>query len=206
MNRSRRGGLTLIELLVVIAIIGILIALLLPAVQAVREAARRSQCLSNVKQNVLALHHFATAKRTLPPGHYWPPQLEASGVTNFDQFGEEATWVTYLLNYYEEVNLYNQADFTLGFGFGIDSGSNLAIIGVTVPTLVCPSNGIVQPWASTYARGTYAANNGIGPLTERTLADNPYQRAPPGGNPARFSSIAICPSGSSRTGCRRRSR
>jgi prepilin-type N-terminal cleavage/methylation domain-containing protein len=183
----RRRGFTLVELLVVIAIIGILVALLLPAVQAAREAARRSQCSNNLKQIGLAFQNHESAKRTLPPGHYWPPQLGNGSAGNLDQFGEEATWVTYSFNYFEEVNLYNKIDFTQGFGFALfPQQSNIAVTNATLATLTCPSNGTVASWQSAYARGSYAANNGIGPMAESTIADYPPHRPAPGGDPGAF--------------------
>src|SRR3989442_12932386 len=102
--KSRRG-FTLIELLVVIAIIGVLVALLLPAVQAAREAARRTQCRNNLKQIGIALHAYHESLQVFPPGR----------MTNFAQPGQGRCWSAYahLLPYLRESTLYHAVNFSL---------------------------------------------------------------------------------------------
>ena len=90
-----RQGFTLIELLVVIAIIAILVMLLLPAINAAREAARRTQCVNNLKQIGLAIINYETAKRTLPPGVI---------------LGEGSMWSGYILPHMEDENLHLRHD------------------------------------------------------------------------------------------------
>src|ERR1700737_1514161 len=106
-RRKTRPGFTLIELLVVIAIIAILIGLLLPAVQKVREAAARLQCTNNLKQIGLGLHNYHDANRSFPPGYL------ASGPYS-DGFTDTAPgwgWAAFLLPYIEQDNLHRQINF-----------------------------------------------------------------------------------------------
>ena len=116
---------TLVELLVVITIIGILIALLLPAVQAAREAARRMQCTNNLKQIGLALHNYHDAHNVLPFGAGY--QIAMTG-----------TWATFILPYMELQGLYDTIDFRSDMG-----GTKNAAAAMTVlPAFACPSDPI----------------------------------------------------------------
>jgi len=130
---AERSGFTLIELLVVIAIIGVLVGLLLPAVQTAREAARRSSCGNNLKQIGLAFHNYANAKsEMLPMGN---ESLNAGWPNN------GTNWRTRLLAYMEEVTVYDQLSFTSAASFRSNalSGGNEVLRNLLVSTYRCPS-------------------------------------------------------------------
>jgi prepilin-type N-terminal cleavage/methylation domain-containing protein/prepilin-type processing-associated H-X9-DG protein len=165
-GRRFRGAFTLIELLVVIAIIAVLIGLLLPAVQKVREAAARMSCQNNLKQIGLALHNYHDTNGHLPAGSLWIPP-------GFDRAAAESTWITWILPFIEQDNLYKTADFTRGFGQGTNNHPNNRIGSTILKPFLCPSDGDVEVsnWGASrvWARGNYVANNGIGPMTETTV-------------------------------------
>jgi prepilin-type N-terminal cleavage/methylation domain-containing protein/prepilin-type processing-associated H-X9-DG protein len=137
-NRSSRG-FTLIELLVVIAIIAVLIALLLPAVQAAREAARRSQCVNNLKQVGLALHNYHQAMGSFPLGAaiaYSDPPASPSTQTNWGTFGAH----TFLLPYLEQTPLYNACNFSWTSGYDVGYSINSTAVLTKIQSLLCPSD------------------------------------------------------------------
>ena len=139
--RKVRGGFTLIELLVVIAIIAVLIGLLLPAVQAAREAARRAQCVNNLKQLGLAAHNYLSAMGAFPPGIV----TTTAGGSYQTPY---ATWTAWsaqamLLPYLEQTPLYNAANFSWACCFdGAPSDAvNSTVYLTRIGPFLCPSDG-----------------------------------------------------------------
>ena len=138
MSTSRFGparpAFTLVELLVVIAIISILIALLLPAVQQAREAARRTQCRNNLLQAALALHNYHAAHRVLPPGCV----NDTGPVRSVPDGGYHFGWLAQVLPYLDEMNLYRAIDFSLS---AYQQPVSQTGAGLSLPaSLQCPSS------------------------------------------------------------------
>lgn len=152
MGISKRRGFTLVELLVVIAIIGILVGMLLPAVQNVREAARRATCLNNMRNVSLALHNYESANQRLPPGMNGPsnngnqsrtPTPVTARPSNTNN-GLYIGWQVYLLPFVEQNQIFeelNQAsnNWNTAYGAATDDSGEL-IAGKVLPVFICSSD------------------------------------------------------------------
>ena len=150
--KVRLHAFTLIELLVVIAIIAILIDLLLPAVQKVREAAARIKCQNNLKQIGLALHNYHDANGTFPAGCYVNPTT-----------GARNSWTSYIMPYIEQDNLNKLIDYNVGLGGANWETVNGPAFSTSVKIYLCPSdNAKIYTHSSnnTYARSNYVGSVG----------------------------------------------
>ncbi len=163
----RRRGFTLIELLVVIAIIGVLIALLLPAVQAAREAARRSQCTNNLKQIGLAIHNYHSANDSLPPAgelnsNEYPGFVGTAGPQNFSM-------KVRILPFLEQGNAYSTVNFDVSAIWGTGPAApidgvdiNRTIRQTKIASFICPSDANEPGTADPQLPGTsYGENRGL---------------------------------------------
>lgn len=179
----RANGFTLVELLVVIAIIGVLVSLLLPAVQAAREAARRNSCQNNIRQLGIALITYHDAKKNFPPSAQFP---EGAGGMNAPHLATKhlANWVVSILPQMEQGSLYNAFDLTLP----ISDPINREWRGAELAAMLCPSdhNNRLSAFAGrnaaegdNWARGNYGANAALGyMLLNGSGSQGPYSGSP----------------------------
>ncbi|MBL8819850.1 MAG: DUF1559 domain-containing protein [Planctomyces sp.] len=163
---ARRSGFTLIELLVVIAIIAILVALLLPAVQQAREAARRTQCKNNLKQIGLAFHNFEGTYGYLPTS--LRPPSNVSGSTEQSR----VSVLTELLPYLEQTNIYTQYNKTINW----NQGTNIPLSQTKIEAFNCPSD----PQAGVLDTAPPAGSGQFVPGIAATTAYSPIYGIAPG--------------------------
>jgi prepilin-type N-terminal cleavage/methylation domain-containing protein/prepilin-type processing-associated H-X9-DG protein len=203
----RRAAFTLVELLVVIAIIAILIGLLLPAVQKVREAAARIQCTNNLKQIGLAAHTYHDANKKFPPAVLMPyAQANNDPLTGGSANPFGPNWAVFLLPYIEQQALFNLANVnsypgTTNLGnLGSYNLSWRAVRGATVPTYLCPSDsGSETPFTdpkgrppeASWARGNYACNGGSADTDHHINGDPGFNNPPYAGQFSKTPPMAI---------------
>jgi len=152
-----KHGFTLIELLVVIAIIAVLIALLLPAVQSAREAARRAQCVNNLKQMGIAIYSYHDQTNAYPPG-----------AIGGNWGGSQMSWRVFILPQMEQNPAYNALNFSIG-----ETPQNATVYYTSFPTFLCPSDG--KNRGGRFPLGTQDGDNGVWPVNNGWVG-------PPGGS------------------------
>jgi len=175
----RRSGFTLIELLVVIAIIAVLIALLLPAVQSAREAARRAQCLNNLKQLGLAVHNYVIQTNVMPLQSMYP------AAANFS-WGWSYGWPMALLPSLEQSTMFNHFNFTTGMFGNSSSGpgwvkfGNTTVAYMQLSVLICPSDGTKirpqDPYGATNYMGNMGGPGAVQPMTGTIVPNGAFIR------------------------------
>ncbi|MBI1249231.1 DUF1559 domain-containing protein [bacterium] len=165
MSLSKSKGFTLVELLVVIAIIGVLIALLLPAVQQAREAARRIQCTNNLKQLGLAMHNYHDTYKSLPFGQFSGQQIE-----NSSENPNRATWFISILPFVEQKNMYEAVKPSMSSSAA--NTWNQTIRNTVVQGFVCPCDPYGGKIGNDGFQGNYVANANHDMMVQ-AIADNP---------------------------------
>jgi len=183
MSPRTRRGFTLIELLVVIAIIAVLIALLLPAVQAAREAARRSQCVNNLKQIGLALHNYHQSNDKFPQGHSMASNATTPGVYSGYAGWTEWSAQAEMLPFMEQVAIYNAINFSYCGGYNYGSQANGTAWTAIINSYLCPSDGNAGNGRPGFGTGTPNTNSyraSMGTTTDRGTYNNGWGMDPMG--------------------------
>jgi prepilin-type N-terminal cleavage/methylation domain-containing protein len=158
-KKHSQSAFTLVELLVVIAIIGVLVALLLPAIQAARESARKTSCRNNLRQLGVGMHNYETSFRRLPSGYSYAKGSQGNALG--------FSWTTMLLPFIEESSKYERINFKLP----IYDSVNAPVRELHIQTLLCPTDdvspsGFVMMGDERYAMACYVANFGTPDLDE----------------------------------------